>query len=257
MTERHRLRDKGIPGLSKHAARKLLSDESETDFFMHLVGETERALLDPTDVRHAPYFEWLARVTRAHQTPAERDETERAASRFARRVRARIALEKSRVQSISGWPTQERQRQATRIALSVDRAARRRMAAHVERSVAAGDGREIWEETCDLFVRLPHDLPVGRYVSMPVAGDSMTPLMHAGDIILVRLCQEVHAGDVVVARCGDRGYVMKSVGVVRCDTVELVPFNPEFEPIEVPLSELAMLGSVMLRWCAHDPSPAT
>ena len=79
----------------------------------------------------------------------------------------------------------------------------------------------------------------------------MEPLMHPGDVVLVRLGPELVPDSIVVARLPDDGYVVKRVGRVARRKVELLSLNPAFEPINAPRSAHAVLGTVVLRWCDH------
>ncbi len=63
-----------------------------------------------------------------------------------------------------------------------------------------------------------------------------------GDLLAVHRCAEARAGQVVVARIGDEVTVKRFAR--RGHTVQLLPENPDFEPIEVDLTrqELAIEG---------------
>jgi hypothetical protein len=52
-------------------------------------------------------------------------------------------------------------------------------------AVAAGTGREIWDEPCEQWVELPDGTGTGAHLALTVAGNSMTPCPHSGDVILV------------------------------------------------------------------------
>src|SRR5690348_12359126 len=56
----------------------------------------------------------------------------------------------------------------------------------VELGIAAGVGRELWDEPPDAWVELPNDTPTGEYLALRIIGDSMAPLMHTDDTVLVR-----------------------------------------------------------------------
>src|SRR5690242_12128786 len=56
-----------------------------------------------------------------------------------------------------------------------------RLAPDVSLGVAAGVGRELWDEPAESWVVVPDDLPDGEYLSLRVSGTSMTPLLHDGD----------------------------------------------------------------------------
>src|SRR5262249_34841855 len=118
-------------------------------------------------------------------------------------------------------------------------------------AVAAGAGRELWDEPCERWIALPEQAPPGQFVALAVAGDSMDPLLHAGDVILVRRGPELVRDTVVVARHPDDGYVVKRVGKLRRETVELLSLNEAYPPILIPRDESLVLGTVVLRWCSH------
>jgi hypothetical protein len=120
-------------------------------------------------------------------------------------------------------------------------------------SIAAGAGRELWDEPCMSWIQLPPDLPSGDHVALAVQGNSMEPLIHSGDVVLVRLGGELAVDRLIVARGPDDGYVIKRVGRVLGPQVELRSLNPEFEPLLMPNDPSRVLGTVILRWCDHQP----
>jgi hypothetical protein len=196
---------------------------------------------DPTRKDNDRYFEWLARETRLGQTKPERDETERAAQRFAERMTRRVAsarsIERMTVRTVRGAPRPGREGRGDAPAWDL--------------SVAAGTGRELWDEPCTSWVRVPSGVPDGRHVALKVAGDSMLPLFHDGDTILVRLGPEIGPNQVVVARHPDDGYVVKRVDRIEPARIELTSLNDAYAPISIPHDLSLILGVVVLRWCAH------
>ena len=117
--------------------------------------------------------------------------------------------------------------------------------------MAAGTGRELFDEPCDAWVALPAGLPAGRYVALRVVGDSMIPLLHSGDVVLVDLDAAVRPGAIAVARHPDHGSVVKRVLRAGGGALRLVSLNPAYPPLELPPGAGALLGPVVLRWCAH------
>ena len=107
------------------------------------------------------------------------------------------------------------------------------------------------EEPCEAWVALPPDLPSGRHVALRVVGDSMTPLLHSGDVVLVDLGGAVVAGAVVVARHPEHGYVVKRVGRMRAWGLPLESLNPAYPALVLAPGAGALIGPVVLRWCAH------
>lgn len=127
----------------------------------------------------------------------------------------------------------------------------------IEASVAAGEGRELWDEECDRWIERPPELAPGQYLAVPVSGDSMRPLMHAGDIVAVKLGPRVRRDTVIVARQADDAYVVKRVGDIRQDAIQLTSLNPRYAPIWIAREKNAVLGTVVLRWCLHRSSSGT
>jgi SOS-response transcriptional repressor LexA len=133
----------------------------------------------------------------------------------------------------------------------IDRAAASGCTPYLDLAAAAGAGRELWDAECESWIELPPDVPRGRYVALAISGESMDPLMHPGDIVLVKLGPTVVGGTVIVARRPDEGYVVKRVGKIRRTGVELLSLNPDFPPLLIPRREHLIVGTVLLRWCAH------
>jgi SOS-response transcriptional repressor LexA len=241
--------------------------EWDVDLLMRIVGRAAYERIDPMDPRQQRFFEWLAREARLGQSGAERRETERAAQAFVERIlqrrAAERAAERSRRTGAVRAPASGRLRLVNEPPpyrdLAADEAAPRFGSARGgvpapawDLSVAAGAGRELWEEPPTGCVDVPNDMGDGRYVALAVTGDSMEPLMHTGDTILIRLGSDVAADDVVVARHPERGHVVKRVGRVDGMRIELTSLNPAYEPLEIPNDAALILGTVVLRWRPHE-----
>ena len=244
-------------------------DDSEwdVDLLVQIVGRAAYERLDPMDPRQQRFFEWLAREARLRQSGAERRETERAAHAFAERILKRRtserAADRARRAGAGGAPAGRRLRlvnepppfrylAADHVPPSFGSARDGVPAPAWDLSVAAGIGRELWDEPPTGCVDVPDDIGDGRYVALAVAGDSMEPLLHTGDTILIRLGSELAPDDVVVARHPDRGHVVKRVGRVDPMRIELTSLNPAYEPLELPNDAALILGTVVLRWCPHE-----
>ena len=225
--------------------------ERTKDLLVRLAGERAMERLDPFDATEAMFLEWYAREARATLSVEERARVDAGADRFVRTVRSRRAVERSRVREVPSEPESAPAWQEGTLAQVVAAAARVRHAPAIELSVAAGGGRELWDEPCERWIPLPDDTPDGRYVALRVTGDSMVPLLHDGDTILVKLGDELVPDAVVVARVPDGGYVVKRVGGFAGSRVELASLNPDYPPIVIPRDPSLVLGTVLLRWCSH------
>ena len=229
--------------------------ERAKDLLVRLAGERAMGRLDPSDAAEAMFLEWYAREARATLSVAEQARLDAGADRFVRTIRSRRALERSRVREVASEPESAPAWEEGTLAQVVAAAARVRHAPAIEMSVAAGVGRELWDEPCERWIPLPDDAPDGRYVALRVTGDSMVPLLHDGDTILVKLGEEIVPDAVVVARVPDGGYVVKRVGGVAGSRVELESLNPDYPPIVIARDPSLVLGTVLLRWCTHGDQP--
>ena len=225
--------------------------ERTKDLLVRIAADRAMRRLDPLDASETRFVEWYAREARATLTVAERQRLEAGADRFVREVLARRALERTRVREIAAEPESAPAWEEGTLAQVVAAAARVRHAPALDLSVAAGVGRELWDEPCDRWIPLPEGSPDGKYVALRVTGDSMVPLLHDGDTILVKLGDELVPDAVVVARVPDGGYVVKRVGGVAGSRVELASLNPDYPPIVIPRDPSLVLGTGLLRWCTH------
>ena len=115
-------------------------------------------------------------------------------------------------------------------------------------AIAAGAGLELWDVECSTTVDVPEDVPRGRHVALRVSGDSMEPLIHSGDLVLVRLDERAVTGTVVVARDPEHGYVVKEVGRLTPQGIELLSLNALYPVLRVPFATGSVLGAVVLCW---------
>ncbi|MDF2774282.1 MAG: Peptidase conserved region [Geminicoccaceae bacterium] len=230
--------------------------ERAKDLLVRVAGERAMERLDPLDPKEWRFLEWYAREARLTLSVAERQKLERGADRFVREVQARRAIQRSRVREVAAEPETAPAWEEGTLAQVVAAAARVRHAPAVDLSVAAGAGREMWDEPCDRWIPLPEGSPDGKYVALRVTGDSMVPLLHDGDTILVKLGDELVPDAVVVARVPDGGYVVKRVGGIAGSRVELASLNADYPPIVIPRDPSLVLGTVLLRWCTHGTAAA-
>ena len=174
----------------------------------------------------------------------------------AARMRAKAEGARLKVRLVSGLPNAERPAVAGMISQVLHEAGAVRAAPQLDLGVAAGVGRDLWDESCDVWVRVPDDAPAGQYVSLSVVGESMDPLLHTGDSVLVRVDANVVRDTVILAKVPDAGYVVKRVGKVTRTRLELLSLNPAFPPITIPRDDHTVLGTVILRWCPHGAAGA-
>lgn len=99
-----------------------------------------------------------------------------------------------------------------------------------------------------------HPEHVDRYVTVDnikdptafalvVKGNSMSPKIENGDIVVVSPQQEVHSGDICVVRVNDED-VLKKIKF-EGNYVHLIPLNPEFEAVTVRKHDVMFVWKVV------------
>jgi Peptidase S24-like len=227
--------------------------EWERDAVVWLAGRTiEAAMGGTTDgTARPPDDPRLARAMARFAVWCTEAGREADAGRFAERVRRTLAAAGRSVRRIDHAPELVRPDAPGPLAAMFAAARHLGAAPLAELGVAAGTGRELFDETCDTWVALPDGLPAARYVALRVVGDSMTPLLHSGDVVLVDLDAAVPPGAIAVGRHPDHGSVVKRVLRADGGALRLVSLNPAYPPLELPPGSGALLGPVVVRWCAH------
>lgn len=208
--------------------------------------------LDPDDPANGPFFEWLAREAHARQTPEERADTAAMAAEFSRRWTLRHLGESLRVALVPGAPAFERETGPGTFAACVREGRRTGRVPAWDARAAAGAGRTIGDEPSEGWIVRPESLAPGEYAALRVAGDSMMPLLHDGDTIVMRPGAQVLANTVVVVRLPEDGCVVKKVASADRHFLELVSLNEDYPALTIARGDAAVLGTVVMRWCAHD-----
>ena len=220
--------------------------EQDLDRLAHSVGAHAEGGIDLRE----EFLDWQAAELRARQRPSARL-GERRLSEVVSRIRERMLGRSVGVECLDVLPDPEAPAAEETVLASAASEGAHRFAPHFEHGIAAGLGRALWDEPCDSWVRVPDDMPRGDYVALTVKGDSMLPLIHSDDVVLVKLGTDVARDTIVVARRPDDGYVVKRVGRVSPSTVELISLNPDYPPTTIERAEGAITGTVLLRWCGH------
>ena len=223
-------------------------NEWERDAVVWLAGRWIEGSAEPASANPR-----LARATAGFCAWRAAADREAEAERFARRVTRRVAALGRGVRRMEHAPETVRALATGPLARVVPAARGTGAAPLAELGVAAGSGRELFDEPTDTWVALPRELPPSRYVALRVVGDSMTPLLHSDDVVLVDLDGAVYPGAVAVARHPEHGYVVKRVMRAGGPGVglSLESLNPAYPPLELRPGAGALLGVVVLRWCAH------
>lgn len=224
-------------------------DEDLIDELMRLVAADIEVAEGNKAYRDERFLSWLAQDLRAGMSGAERAKDECDASAFGRRAAARVAARRAEAR----LPYRELRHRAAPVVATLSRAleeaARENCVTLLDLAVAAGDGRELWDEPCEQWLDLPDDIsPSDRYLALRVSGDSMSPVLEQRDVILIKLGGVPALDDLIVARVADRGYVVKQVTSLKMDRVELTSFNPRYESVVIPRDRSSILGTVIARF---------
>lgn len=85
----------------------------------------------------------------------------------------------------------------------------------------------------------------GEYLALKVSGDSMTPRITDGDVIIARRQDDAESGDVVVAMVNGNDATVKKL-IKNESGITLQPYNPMYEPMFFPnRSDVKILGKVV------------
>jgi hypothetical protein len=174
-----------------------------------------------------------------------------AADRFETRMRMVLAARRFGVSLGDGETPRRAPSIDGAVADVIGKASGHRCAPSLDLGVAAGVGRDLWDEPCTSWVELPDHIPDGQHVALTVTGESMEPLLYAGDTILVKLGVPLRRDSIVVARRPDDGYVVKRVARIGQRFVELASLHDGYAPIRIPRRDDLILGTVIMRWSAR------
>lgn len=224
-------------------------DENLIDELMRLVAREIEVSSSQAASSDESFLAWVARDLRDGMSGDERKTDEVKASAFAKRSSARTAARRTE----RGLPQRELRHRAApviaTVSLAVRESARHGCATLLDLAVAAGPGRELWEENCEEWLELPEDIPPSEhYLALRVSGDSMSPVLEPRDVILIKLDGSPAVNDLVVARIPDQGYVVKHVASIRNGHIELSSFNPHYKSAFVSRTRASILGTVIARF---------
>jgi len=242
------------PGLEEPESvtdeRLAIDEESrrKEDRLVALVGSRTVTAFDPVSDADVRFLEWWATEMRARDSGAALSS---AGDRFEVRMRTVLAARRHGVALGDGETPRRPPSIEGAVAHVIVNASGHRCAPSLDLGVAAGVGRDLWDEPCTSLVELPEHVPDGQHVALTVTGESMEPLLHAGDTILVKLGVPLRRDSIVVARRPDDGYVVKRVARIGTRFVELASLHDGYAPIRIPRRDDLILGTVIMRWSAR------
>lgn len=96
--------------------------------------------------------------------------------------------------------------------------------------VAAGIPIEMIEDILD-FEEIPEIVGrTGDYFGLKIKGNSMSPRINEGDVVIVRKQSDADSGDVVIAQVNGNEATCKKL-IKHKEGISLVSFNNEYEPM--------------------------
>ena len=232
----------------KHSYRQEVGGGDDTNSLIRLVGDALDASGDCSAYENERFLAWLEREVHGRSSVADRQSSERVAQQIAKRAQARI-----RSARVAGaLPARSFRVRPAALVGDFDHVARAASesgcAPWVESlAVAAGTGREIWDEPCEQWVELPTGFAGAGNLALTVTGDSMTPCLESGEVILVNTRKAVTRDCMVVARRAENGYVVKHVTKCGRAALELSSFNSAYEPFVIDRVPGAVVGVVIAK----------
>lgn len=228
------------------------ADVGALDQLLSIVGGEIARQDDVLAFQDERYLAWLAQDLREGLTSEEHEKDERDADAFVARSVLRLSIARAE-RRLPRRPLHARTGsvQGT-VAQALPIAAEERCAVMLGMSAAAGNGRELWDEACDSWLELPSDVATGRYLALGVSGDSMLPLLTQRDVILVKLDAVPAVDDLVVARVGENGYVVKRVASITAQEMQICSFNPTYPALTLRRDDIALMGTVIARFSRSE-----
>ena len=198
---------------------------------------------------HEPFLAWLAAELRSR--PGRRARAtydEGALLERGRALRSRVLARQCGVGLVPGAPRLIAARRVDTPQRVMEEARTFGAVPCVELAAAAGAGRELWDEAAESWLVTPEGAPRVHALALRISGESMEPLLHDGDTVLVELTPALVRGRIVVARHPDDGYVCKRVERIGRRDVLLASLNRECGDVTIPRDERLVVGTVKMAW---------
>lgn len=103
---------------------------------------------------------------------------------------------------------------------------------------------QYWEGDGEYWLTRPADVKSISAYSVRIEGDSMTPMIKAGDFVLASPVKRVFSGDLAVVKVKDDALLVKMVQF-RGSKIILQSHNPHFEEMEFPAEQITFCHKVV------------
>lgn len=104
-------------------------------------------------------------------------------------------------------------------------------------SVAAGIPIEAIEDIIDTEEISEKLAKTGKFFGLRIKGDSMSPDICNGDVVIVRQQDDAESGDIVIAMVNGDEATCKRLRKYK-DGIELIPKNPSYDTLEFSKTEI-------------------
>lgn len=111
------------------------------------------------------------------------------------------------------------------------------VAINVYGSVAAGIPLEMIEDIIDTEEITEDMARTGEFFGLRIKGDSMTPTICDGDIVIVRQQNDAESGDIVIATVNGNEATCKRLRKYK-EGIELIAINPSYDTLEFSSEEI-------------------
>lgn len=118
-----------------------------------------------------------------------------------------------------------------------NRSAKSGIAINVYGSVAAGIPLEMIEDIIDTEEITEDMARTGEFFGLRIKGDSMTPTICDGDIVIVRQQNDAESGDIVIATVNGDEATCKRLRKYK-EGIELIAINPSYDTLEFSSEEI-------------------
>lgn len=118
-----------------------------------------------------------------------------------------------------------------------NRSAKSGIAINVYGSVAAGIPLEMIEDIVDTEEITEDMARTGEFFGLRIKGDSMTPTICDGDIVIVRQQNDAESGDIVIATVNGDEATCKRLRKYK-EVIELIAINPSYDTLEFSSKEI-------------------
>ena len=106
--------------------------------------------------------------------------------------------------------------------------------------VAAGIPIEAVEEILD-YEEIDEDLASkGEFFGLRIKGNSMSPRIQSGDVVIVRVQSDAESGDIVIAKVNGDDACCKKL-LKHADGITLLSFNQDYEPLSFNKQDIVSL----------------